>query len=302
MQKHTDISSLNRYNNRSLLIENKISFAGPESELSIYDTYRQADRVGLSSDQVMFCGMINGKKIMHSPDNNQSQVFLPHESYIIKPKGFVEIDFPVAQEDNPTTCLTIEISKDRINQISEKMHNYLPTMIDGQNQEYIADNMHMRHTTDTQKLLKRLVNLYTHNNPDKEILVNYGISELVTKLLRRQSRNLLLNYSKHMPDANSMTAVIDYLRSDITKPFDIDKLCLKACMSRSALYVEFKNQLGCTPSNYYWQLRLQTALEMLQNGKTVTTACYSAGFKDPAHFCRRFTQLYGCSPSQYQKE
>ena len=111
-----DISSLNRYKNRSLLIENKISFAGPESELSIYDTYRQANRVGLHSDQIMFCGMINGKKIMHNPDNDQSQVFLPHESYIIKPKGFVEIDFPLAQEDNPTTCLTIEISKDRINQ------------------------------------------------------------------------------------------------------------------------------------------------------------------------------------------
>ena len=37
-----------------VLVENKISFAGPESELSIYDTYQQAQRVKLKSDQLLF--------------------------------------------------------------------------------------------------------------------------------------------------------------------------------------------------------------------------------------------------------
>ncbi len=30
-----------------VLVENKVSFAGPDSELSIYDTYEQAERVQL---------------------------------------------------------------------------------------------------------------------------------------------------------------------------------------------------------------------------------------------------------------
>jgi transcriptional regulator, AraC family len=62
VKKHLDISPLERYKNRKLLVENKISFLGPDSELSIYDTYRQANRVALSADQVMYCGMITGKK------------------------------------------------------------------------------------------------------------------------------------------------------------------------------------------------------------------------------------------------
>lgn len=43
-----------------VLVENKVTFAGPESELSIYDTYEQAERVQLKSDQLLFCAMVTG--------------------------------------------------------------------------------------------------------------------------------------------------------------------------------------------------------------------------------------------------
>ncbi len=301
MKKHLDISPFERYKNRKLLIENKISFLGPDSELSIYDTYRQASRVSLSADQVMYCGMITGKKVMHNLDNSESQIFLPHESYVIKPKGCVEIDFPEAQEDSPTTCLTVEISKDRIDAISDKMQDLIPSNGIGKNWEYQSENIHLHHTADTQKLLNRLVGLFTNNHPDKEVLVGFGISELVTRLLRQQSRDLLLNYAHHVPDSDSITTVIDYLKHNITKPFEINQLAQKACMSRSALYTAFKNHLGCTPGDFYWQLKLEMAADMLQKGQSITSVCYGIGFNDPSHFCRRFSQFYGCTPSQYQK-
>jgi AraC-like DNA-binding protein len=300
VKQNSDISAVTRHKNRKLLTENKISFLGPECELSIYDTYRQSKRVTLSADQVMYCGMITGKKIMHNPDNAQSRIFLPHESYVIKPKGCVEIDFPEAQEDAPTTCLTVEISKDRIDKIAEKMQN-LPLMgVFSQNFEYHPENIHLHHTTDTQKLLNRLVGLFTNNHPDKAVLVDFGISELVIGLLRQQSRDLLLDYAHKIPDANNLTSAIDYLKNNITKPFDVDKLSKKSCMSRSSLYAEFKRRLGCTPNNFYWQLRLQLSLKMLQEGQSITTVCYRVGFRDPSHFSRRFSQFYGCTPSKYQ--
>ncbi|WXU00644.1 MAG: HTH-type transcriptional activator RhaR [Catillopecten margaritatus gill symbiont] len=301
MKKHLDISSLERYKNRELLVENKISFLGPDSELSIYDTYKKANRVVLSADQVMYCSMITGKKIMHNLDNLESQIFLPHESYIIKPSGCVEIDFPDARENTPTTCLTVEISKDKINKISEKMQDLFPANIVNKDWEYQSENMHLHHAVDTQNLLNRLVDLFTSNHPDKEVLVGFGISELVTRLLRQQSRDMLLNYAHNAPDSNGVTAVIEYLKSNISKPFDINQLTQKACMSRSALYTAFKQHLGCTPGNFYWQLRLQMAAEMLQKGQSITAVCYGTGFSDPSHFSRKFTQFYGCTPSQYQK-
>ncbi len=40
------------------LIENRISFAGQNSEVSLYDTYEAASRVRLDSGELLFCGMI----------------------------------------------------------------------------------------------------------------------------------------------------------------------------------------------------------------------------------------------------
>src|SRR5210317_825110 len=102
------LDKINKYRKPKKLIENRIQFNGPESEVSIYDTYESASKVGLDADQLLYCGMISGKKIMHSPGEDP-QVFLPHESFIMAPGSSVEIDFPEASKDNPTTCLTIEI-------------------------------------------------------------------------------------------------------------------------------------------------------------------------------------------------
>ncbi|MFQ3265255.1 MAG: hypothetical protein ACI9U5_001124 [Colwellia sp.] len=49
-----------------VLVENKLTFAGPESELSIYDTYQVAKQIKLQSDQLLFCAMVTDKKVIHS--------------------------------------------------------------------------------------------------------------------------------------------------------------------------------------------------------------------------------------------
>ena len=290
-----------RREKRQLLIENKLSFQGPETELSIYDTYRSASRVGLDAEQLLYCGMVTGKKIMHNAhQSQQGEVFLPHESYVMSPGEYVEIDFPEANEQQPTTCLTIEITKERIEEISERMRDI--TMLGSlqHDWEYHPQIVHAHHTVDTQQLLERLVSLFTHNHTDKEMMVDLGVSELIIKLLRQQGREQLLNYCRQKPDTSGITAVIYYLEQNIALPLDIEQLCRKACMSRSKLYTEFKKQLGCTPSEYLQQQRLKIAAETIRTGKTITQACYDVGFNDLSHFSRRFTRFFGCSPSQYR--
>ncbi|MDQ7048872.1 MAG: AraC family transcriptional regulator N-terminal domain-containing protein [Enterobacterales bacterium] len=46
---------------------------------------------------------------MHSDGENIHQIF-PHESFVMAPNQEIEIDFPEAKLDIPTTCLAIEIS------------------------------------------------------------------------------------------------------------------------------------------------------------------------------------------------
>jgi len=291
-----------RRKTRQLLVENKLTFAGPAAELSVYDTYRSASGVRLDAGQLMYCGMVTGKKIMHDGHQDQGQVFLPHESYVIPPGNYVDIDFPEAKEDKPTTCLTIEISRERIEAISERMRDLTTLENLDHSWEYQPLVIHNHHTKDTQQLLEKLVSLFTQDHPDKEIMMDLGVSELIIKLLRQQGREVLLNYCHQAPDATSMTVVLNFLEQTLTQPLDIDQLCRHVRMSRSKLYVEFKKQLGCSPGEYQQQLRLKAAAEAIRAGKTVTVACYEVGFNDLSHFSRRFSQFFGCSPSQFRSK
>ena len=62
-----------------VLIENKVTFAADSSELSIYDTYQSAQKVALHSNELLFCAMLSGKKVMHVERSQYHKVFLPHE-------------------------------------------------------------------------------------------------------------------------------------------------------------------------------------------------------------------------------
>ncbi|KKN45043.1 hypothetical protein LCGC14_0686950 [marine sediment metagenome] len=289
---------------RQSLVENKLSFTGSASELSIYDTYRSASRVGLGSQQLLYCGMVKGKKIMYGNNtqsgNEQGEIFLPHESFVIPPNAFVEIDFPEANEEQPTTCLTIEFTKERIETISERMRDLTTLESVEHDWQYQPHIIHTHHTTDTQQLLEKLVSLFTQNHPDKEMMVDLGVSELVIRLLRQQGREILLSYSQQAPDTSGIIAAIHFLEKNLAIPLNIDQLSRHACMSRSKFYIEFKKQLGCSPGEFQQQLRIKASAIAIGAGKTVTEACYDVGFNDLSHFSRRFTQFYGCSPTAYR--
>lgn len=177
------------------LVENRISFAGPDSELSIYDTYQNASRVGLEAGELLCCGMIHGRKIMQATE----QVFLPHESFIMAPGQHVEIDFPDASLKSPTTCLTIEIAREKVEAIAERLSDICVGL--AQAWQGGPPVLHTSHTTETQNLLTRLTTLFTENHPDRDVMVELGVSELIVRMLRQQGREFLLNYSRKVPDA-----------------------------------------------------------------------------------------------------
>ncbi len=294
---------LKRRKPESALVENKLTFTGSDSELSIYDTYRTASRVGLNASQLMYCGMVQGKKIMHSVDlTDEGRVFLPHESFVMPPESMVEIDFPEANELAPTTCLTIEIPKERIETIAERMRDITTLDNADHDWQYQPQALHTHHTSDTQQLLEKLVSLFTQNHPDKEMMMDLGVSELIIRLLRQQGREVLLSYCRQKPDSSGVTAAIHYLVNNLAIPLDIEQLCRLACMSRSRMYLEFKKQVGCTPGEFQQQLRLQEAEKQIKRGVTITEACYNSGFNDLSHFSRRFTQFFGCSPTKYRDQ
>ena len=242
----------------NVLVENKISFNGPQSQLSIYDTFEQASKVQLKSDQPLFCAMISGKKVMHSSDDNYHSDFLPHESFVMAPNQIVEIDFPVAQLTAPTRCLAIEISTDKIQQVADQLNHHQKRNTEFGDWHYQPQIVHIHHNAQTQALLQRMTHIFTENHQDRSYMIDLAVNELTTRLLRQQSRELMMSFCLQQADHSGMTAVIYAIEENLAENLDIDNLCKIACMGRTRFFNEFKQNVGCTPLAFQQQRRTET--------------------------------------------
>lgn len=286
--------------NPKVLVENKISFAGPETELSIYDTFEKASKVQLQSDQLLFCGMVTGKKVMRDDRSHYESEFLPHESFVMAPGHQVAIDFPEAELKHPTTCLAIEISQERIGQIVDSITQQTPLDKTYGQWQYHHHLVHTHHNAQTQALLNRIVQIYTENHQDRNLMIDLAISELTIRLLRHQTRDFIITHSEKTPDENGLNAAIHYINLHLANTLDIDALCKIACMSRTKFFQKFRTHLGCTPAVYQQQMRLKKAAHMIKQGQQITQVCFELGYRNTSHFSRCFKQFFNFSPSNFR--
>lgn len=283
------------------LIENRICYAGPHAELSIYDTWWPAQDVALSAERVLYCGMLQGRKVMNGATDTP-ETFLPGESFVLAPHQEVRIDFPDAHPDAPTTCLTIDLDPARIHALSERLNQTQPRERELGEWHYHPQALHVPHSPTTQALIERLMGLFRENHPDRDALIGLGIDELIVRLLRTQSRELLLADARQAPPRHGLAAALSWLERHPELPLDGAQLAREACMSKARLYRLFQREVGYTPGEYQQRLRLARARQWLREADApITEICYSLGYRSLSHFTRRFKAAYGLTPGDYRR-
>ena len=290
----------NQRKNRQVLIESKLSFASEKSELSIYDTFENASNIRLTSDQLMFCGMLTGKKIIHDHSRGFELDFLPHESFVMPSNRPVEIDFPTATMTSPTTCIAIEIDNELIEKVCNELNTSTPLSVYGQEWKYNDKLIHTHHNAQTQALLDRMVHIFTENHQDRGFMIDLAVSELITRLLRHQTRDFIVCHSLSEPDHNGINNVVDYLQKNLKNDIDIEHLSKLSCMSRTKFFNEFKQVIGSSPRHFLFQLRLKKAAELLKKDHSITEACFATGYLNTSHFSRSFKKHFGMNPTEYK--
>ncbi|MBL4631800.1 MAG: AraC family transcriptional regulator N-terminal domain-containing protein [Paraglaciecola sp.] len=288
------------------LIENRVSFAGPDSELSIYDTYLPAEKVLLRSSGLLYCGMIQGKKVLHGThaqqNTLQSQEFVPHQSFVMAANTSIEIDFPEACMHKPTRCLTVEISVERIALLTEQLDARFGAPLAFDSWHSLSNqHLHTQHSHGTQMLLERLFNSFIENESERNIAIDFGVSELVARILKHQARDVVLSESLENSENSGLQTCVHYIKTHLSEHLDIDSLCKMACMSRSRFYQEFKQKLGCSPLALQQQLRINHAAKRLTAGESVSQVCFSLGYTSLSHFNRRFQEQYSMPPSVFSR-
>ncbi len=298
-----DIAKQNRHRHTAkTLVENRVLYESYDVDLSIYDTYEPAEKITLTAEEILYCGMISGKKTLNG--NKQFKAdFLPHESFVMAPGESIEIDFPDAKLSAPTSCLTLSISREKLRNVCDKLnHITLPAKQMDDWHYNDAQVLHTFHTEATQNLIIRMAHSFLNDDADRDLVLNLGVTELLTRMLRQQGREFLQQCAKKDPTMNGISSVINYIENKLSQNIEIDQLSKIACMSRSKLYSEFKKIIGCSPNEYIHQVRLNHAKNLIERGSSITDACYSVGYSNACHFSRRFQQHYGVSPRHFSQK
>lgn len=151
---------------------------------------------------------------------------------------------------------------------------------------------------------------------------DYLLKPFVEDELLARVRNLLKNYRARQK-TKALPAPVDPLSLDTTvskadlqwleqlesilkkevgnTSFTLDQVQKELFISRRQMHRRVKKITGLTPNNYFREIRLQVARELLESGKvrTVSEAAAAVGFDTAKYFSTIYAQRFGKRPIEY---
>ncbi|MER8570202.1 GlxA family transcriptional regulator [Mesorhizobium sp. M0924] len=112
-------------------------------------------------------------------------------------------------------------------------------------------------------------------------------------------RQRLPLHSRVQLNHQAVIKVIEEMEANLTEPLLLDDLVGPAGLSRRQIERLFRRELGCSPSRYYLDLRLERAHLLLINSRLpVVEIAMACGFVSASHFSKAYREAYGCAPHQ----
>jgi AraC-like DNA-binding protein len=115
-------------------------------------------------------------------------------------------------------------------------------------------------------------------------------------LLNRAILNNHVNSIQNEISNRKIADVIDYISAHLAEELTVDKIAGNFYLSRSYLMHLFKAETGYSLGSYINEKRLLLSKSLIQNGKSVTEACYECGFRDYSTFSRAFKRKFHTTP------
>jgi AraC-like DNA-binding protein len=281
-------------------VENRRIYNLQNCELNVFESYTEAYRVPLTFNDFVITSMVRGKKVMHLFDK-PSFDYLPGETVIAPANETMVIDFPEAQENNPTQCIALAVDAAYINDTIHYLNNYYTNKDDRQNWKLQFNQYHFENDNDISDTINKIIKVCSSEDRAKNIYADLSMKELLIRLLQSQHLTQVNSDADSLNNHNRLHYVLHYIQQNLTEKINVDNLCRKAYMSRNEFFKWFKQQFGITPLEYINRERIKLAKQLLADSKNnITTVSLQCGFSDVNYFVRLFKKTEGITPGAYQ--
>lgn len=98
-----------------------------------------------------------------------------------------------------------------------------------------------------------------------------------------------------LADAHLRRAMLEMIRSP-EQEWTVDSLARRALMSRSAFAARFQAVVKRTPLEFVRDWRMQHAMTLLRNGRSVADVAVASGYQSEASFAKAFKRVVGVGP------
>ncbi len=289
---------LHLFDRRDTPVESRKVFAFDTAELNLFETVQRSEHFALRFADPVIAIMLKGKKVMHLR-RDQPFDFFPGQSVILNSHEQMVIDFPEAEENNPTRCIALTLSSDLIQNSVQRVNDHTP-LLDGQAWSMDYSNYFLSNDDNLDALVRRLMYLYMEDVYGKKVLTQHGLEELVLRIMQTQARQMLL--SGDAPARHRLGDVLQFIRRNIRENFSVDELARRSYMSRPQFFRVFKQELGITPVELVNKERVRYAKRILLQSRDITQACFEAGFNSLSYFHRTFKKEEHKTPMMWLEE
>jgi len=286
-------------------ISQKSKFTANRSELLVNHDVKYDTR-SYDFDNVVFAYVKNGIKKINIP--TVPIIDLSPDMVIMgTTKISADVTLETASIAKPTTCFTLEISKNQVWTILDKINEsyQIPDLIKEEKSLSSMDFYSGIGNEMIVRTLESLQHLLMQDVQFKDYWIDLKIEELILSCLQTNMRNTLIySYQKGKFDNNHPLAyAVHYIKENLYSQIEIKTLADKSCMSKATFFRQFKHHFGITPINFIHSERIKEAQKLLRKtNKSISEIGYSLGYTSPSYFTKKFEKTTGTSPKNYRQQ
>jgi len=235
-----------------------------------------------SYNNLRFCTILEGEKQLLVDHQN---IKYTKDQFLILP-AHSSVDMKIAK---PTKALVFELNDELIKKVSSKLTS--PIKNKTNKNSFILD----KNSFNIKEDINHIHNLTKRKSKSEAFLIDLYAQKLVYDLLQLHSVDQLLSLKVSHPLDQS----INYIKSHIQEPIQVNTLSKMAGMSESNYSHLFKKTYGKSPQKFINECKLELACLLLKNN-SVTDVSYDLGYENLSYFIKLFKRKYDTTPKQYQ--